>query len=141
MMTRRTAVRLAAVLALLAACGITDPEEGEQPGIIQMLPEVPAQVTVPAVARRGEPFTVTVVTHGGGCLSKGPTRVRTRGMTAEVRPMDVHTGTSECPPNVAQYGHTAILRFDQPGTATVEFKGTGYPGREPITITRTVTIQ
>jgi len=140
MMSRRS-VRMAAALALLAACGITDPEEGERPGIIQMLPEVPAQVTVPAVAQAGEPFTVTVITHGGGCLTQGPTRVRTQGMTAEVRPMDVHNGNTACTADVAQYEHTAILRFDQPGTATVQIRGTSYPGPDAITLTRTVTIQ
>lgn len=127
--------------ALLAGCSLTDSDDGERLGIIQMLPEVPAQVTVPATAPRGEPFTVSVITHGGGCLSRGPTRVRTRGTTAEVRPYDIDDGGTVCPANVAQYEHTATLRFDQPGPATVRIIGTGYPGPETLTITRTVAIQ
>ena len=130
-----------AAAALLAACSITEPDGGERPGIIQMLPSLPAQVTVPATAPRGEPFTVTVVTHGGGCLNQGPTRVRIRGATAEVRPIDVHNGSSVCPANVAQYEHRATIQFDQAGPATVRIIGTGYPGPETVTIERTVTIQ
>lgn len=130
-----------AAAAVLAACSVTGPEGGERPGIIQSLPVQPARVTVPATAARGEPFTVTVVTHGGGCVNQGPTRVRIRGATGEVRPYDVHNGSSVCTADVAEYEHTATLRFDQPGPATVRIIGTGYPGPETVTITRTVTIQ
>ena len=135
----RHVIRAGAAAALLAACSVTDSDDGERPGIIQMLPEVPAEVTVPATAARGEPFTVMVVTHVAGCASPGPTRVRIRGTTAEVRPYDSVSGTS-CA-YVAEYEHTATLRFDQPGPATVRIIGTGYPGPETVTITRTVTIQ
>ena len=127
--------------ALLAACSVVGPEGGEQLGIIQILPVEPARVTVPETARRGEPFTVTVITHGGGCLSQGPTRVRRDGVTAEVRPYDVHTGGDACPADVQLYTHTATLRFDQPGPATVRVQGTGYPDGGVVTVARTVTIQ
>lgn len=136
----RISISLAAA-ALLAACSLVDPGGGERLGIIQMLPSAPAQVTVPGTAQRGEPFTVTVITHGGGCLRRGPTRVRRDGMTAVVRPYDVHDGGKVCPADVALYEHTATLRFDQPGTATVQFQGIGYPEEAVVTVTRTVTIQ
>ena len=138
----RLAIRLCAGAALLAGTGCSVlPDDREQLGLIQILPSEPARVTVPPTAARGEPFTVEVITHGGGCLSKGPTRVRIRGMEADVRPYDRHTGENVCPANVAQYTHTASLRFDQPGTATVRVHGRGEPGSELVTITRTVTIQ
>ena len=137
----RALVRLCAAAALLAACSTLTEPGGEQLGLIQVLPESPAQVTVPATAVRGEPFDVTVVTIGGGCLSKGPTRTRTQGMTAEVRPYDVHNGGPVCPADVQLYEHTATLRFDVPGTATVRILGAGKPGLELVTVTRTVTIQ
>lgn len=132
--------RSAAAL-LLAGCSVLGPEGGEQLGVIQILPSMPAQASVPETAQRGEPFTVTVVTHGGGCLRQGPTRVRTSGATAEVRPYDVHNGGDVCPGDVQEYQHTATLRFDQPGTATVHFYGIGHPGAEVVTVTRTVAIQ
>lgn len=132
-------LRLAVGAALLAGCSVLDPDGGERPGIID--PSSPGTVTVPAAAQRGEPFTVTVITHGGGCLSRGPTRVRMLGDTAEVRPYDVHNGGDVCPGDVQLYEHTATLRFDQPGTATVRVHGRGIPDGEMVVITRTVAIQ
>ena len=143
MMTMRALARLGAGVALLAGagCSVMGADGGEQPGLIQILPSAPAQVSVPQTAPRGAPFTVEVVTHGGGCLLQGPTRVRTSGMAADVRPYDRHTGGRVCPADVALYRHTATLRFDQPGTATVRIHGRGEPGAESVTVTRTVTIQ
>jgi hypothetical protein len=128
-----------AAAALLAACSIVGPDEREQLGLIQVLPAWPAEVTVPAAAVRGEPFTVTVVTQVGGCVNGGPTRVRTRGLTADVRPYDVHNGGRVCPADIGWAEHTATLTFDQPGTATINFHGRVYPG-EVATIARTITI-
>ncbi|MBW3573106.1 MAG: hypothetical protein KY467_18575 [Gemmatimonadetes bacterium] len=127
--------------ALLAGCSVLGPDGGERLGVIQILPSSPAEVSVPQNAQRGEAFTVTVITHGGGCLSKGPTRVRTTGATAEVRPYDVHSGANVCPADIQLYQHTATLRFSDPGTATVHFVGIGHPGAEVVTVTRTVAIQ
>jgi hypothetical protein len=138
-MTIHRILTLAGAAALLAGCSVLDPVGGEQPGIID--PSSPGTVTLPATAQRGEPFTVTVITHGGGCLSQGPTRVSIRGTTAEVRPYDVHSGGNVCPADVQLYEHTAALRFDQPGTATVRVHGRGMPDGEMVVITRTVTIQ
>lgn len=136
------AIRLCAAAALLAACSTaTDPIGGEQPGFIQILEDGAAQVTVPATAQRGQPFDVTVTTVGGGCISEGPTRTRMQGMTVEVRPYDVHDGNVACTPNILLFEHTATLRFDTPGTATVRIRGAGNQGSEPVTVTRTVTVQ
>lgn len=135
-------LRLCAAAALLAACSTaTDPIKGEQLGFIQILDDGVAQVTVPATAQRGQPFEVKVTTVGGGCISEGPTRTLVQGMTAEVRPYDVHDGNLACTPNILLFEHTATLRFDTPGTATVRVLGAGEPGAGPITVTRTVTVQ
>jgi hypothetical protein len=140
--TIRALAGACAVAALLAACSTgTDPLGGEQLGFIQAPPDGTAKVTVPATAERGQPFEVKVITVGGGCVSEGPTRTRTQGMTAEVRPYDVHNGSVVCTADVRLFEHTATLRFDTPGTATVRIVGAGEPGAGPITITRTVTIQ
>jgi hypothetical protein len=138
-MTIRRFLTLSAAAAVLAGCSVLGPDGREQPGIID--PSSPGAVTVPATAQRGEPFTVTVITHGGGCLQQGPTRVRVRGSTAEVRPYDVHNGGRICPADVQLYEHTAALRFDEPGTATVRVHGRGMPDGGMAVITRTVTIQ
>lgn len=131
--------RALAAAALLAGCSVLGPDGGERPGIIE--PSSRGAVTVPATAQRGQPFTITVITHGGGCLSRGPTRVRVLGGTAEVRPFDVHSGGNVCPADVQLYEHTATLRFDEPGTATVRVHGRGIPDGDMAVITRTVTIQ
>lgn len=125
--------------AALAACSITGLDGREELGIIWPLPEHHPQVVVPQAAQAGEPFTVTVNTQGGGCLRMGPTRVRTRGMNAEIRPYDVHDGGRVCPMDVIPFEHTATVRFDQPGTATLSFHARGTAGAE-VVITRTVAI-
>jgi hypothetical protein len=125
---------------LLAGCSLVGSDGGEQLGIIQSLPDKPAQVTVPATARAGESFTVSVMTYGGGCTEQGPTRVHISGTTAEVRPYDRDTGRNDCPANSVSYEHTATLRFDEPGTARVHVYGIGYPERNNLLITRLVTI-
>lgn len=138
MMTIHRMLGLSAA-AVLAGCSVLGPDARERPGLID--PSSPAAVTVPAAAQRGEPFTVTVITYGGGCLSQGPTRVRIRGTTAEVRPYDVHSGGNVCPSDVQLYEHTATVRIDEPGAATVRVHGRGLPDGEMAVITRTVTIQ
>ena len=137
MKTIRTLAGSCAALALLAACSIMGLDDRERLGIIWPLEQHYPQVVVPQSAQAGQPFTVTVTTQGGGCLRIGPTRVRTRGMNAEVRPYDVHGGGNVCPTDVRPFEHTATLYFDQPGTATVTFHGRGSPA---VVITRTVTI-
>jgi hypothetical protein len=138
-MTIQRFLTLSAAAAVLAGCSVLGPDGRERPGIID--PSSPGTVTVPATAQRGEPFTVTVITQGGGCLQRGPTRVSIRGTTADVRPYDVHNGERVCPADVQPYEHTATLRFNEPGTATVRVHGRGMPGGEMVVITRTVTIQ
>ena len=138
MMTIRGLAGSIAAVGLLAACSIMGLEERERLGFIWPPAQEHPQVVVPQTAQAGEPFQVTVTTIGGGCLRMGPTRVRTRGLTAEVRPYDVHNGGRVCPTDVQPFEHTATLRFDQPGTATVSFHGRGSP--DEVVITRTVTI-
>lgn len=139
--TIRTLAGSCAAAALLAACSpVAGPVADEQPGLIQILPDGAAQVTVPATARRGQPFEVKVMTIGGGCVNEGPTRTRVQGMTAEVRPYDVHSGSHVCTADVRLYEHTATLRFDTPGTATVRILGAAKPGPQLVTVARTVTI-
>ncbi|HEV3051724.1 MAG TPA: hypothetical protein VGX50_15570 [Longimicrobium sp.] len=142
MNTIRVLAGSCAAAALLAACSTgTDPLGGEQLGFIQAPPDGAAKVTVPATAERGQPFEVKVITVGGGCVSEGPTRTLVQGMTAEVRPYDVNSGREVCTADVRLFEHTATLRFDTPGTATVRIVGAGEPGAGPVTVTRAVTVQ
>ena len=140
----RTPVNIAAAAALVlvsSGCPLDPTEREERLGIIQILPAFPARVGTPQTAAAGEPFVVSVVTHGGGCLRAGPTRVHRDGMTVDVRPYDLYPGDDACTADAAFHTHVAILEFNRPGPATVRFTGVGHPGGDVVTVTRTVTIQ
>lgn len=84
-----------------------------------------AEVSMPDTVMRGQSFDVTVVTFAGGCrresagaeLSAGPQR-------AVITPYHHRTRASACPDDLLFLPHTVRLRFDEPGTARVEIRGT-----------------
>lgn len=100
------------------------------------------EVTVPATARAGEPFTVRAVTWGGGCTSRGDTEVRVSGRTADVRPFDVTRVGQDtfCVDILRSLTHDTTVRFDTPGTATVRVHGRREPGSHTVVVTRTVDV-
>lgn len=139
----RTLVNIAAAAALVlvgSGCPLDPAEREERLGVIQVLPQFPVQVGVPDSAPVNEAFVVSVVTHAGRCLRAGPTHVRKDGMAVDVRPYDLHLGGRDCTSDAAFHRHIAMLRFEQPGEATVRFIGLGHPGGEILTVARTVTI-
>jgi hypothetical protein len=103
----------------------------------------PVEVTVPATAHAGEPFTVHVVTWGGGCTAKSDTDVSVSGRTADVRPYDVTVSDPAvvCPEILRSLPHDVTVRFDTPGTATVRVHGRRAPGSATVVLTRTVDVQ
>lgn len=103
----------------------------------------PVEITVPATAEAGVPFTVRVATWGGGCTAKDDTEVTVSGSTANVRPYDVTaTGRNAvCPDILRTLTHETTVRFDKPGTATVRVHGRVEPGSRTIVIKRTVAVQ
>jgi hypothetical protein len=106
-----------------------------------------ARVEVPDTVDRGRPFVVTVTTFAGGCRRESAgTEVAVSGMRAEVRPYHYLRRSAVCTDDLLFIPHTAQLRFDQPGIATVRVTGTrsrvdfGDPP-EPITIERRVVVR
>ena len=85
----------------------------------------PAQVEVPDLVEQGQPFTVTVMTYGGGCIEKGETKVEVEALRAEVRPYDYDTSPLNgiCNDELRVHKHTATLSFGEAGTAEVVFYG------------------
>lgn len=140
MRTFRNVAGAAALVLAGSGCPLDPPEREERLGIIQIIPGFPAQVGVPDSAAVDEPFTVSVRTAAGRCIRAGPTQVRKNGMTADVRPYDLHVGGGDCTSDAPFHQHIATLRFDQAGAATIRFIGLGQPGEELLTIDRTVTI-
>lgn len=129
----------AACLFFLAACAASPSGSGGSPGggeangdgpserVFGTLEHYgdPAQVEVPASVRRGQPFTVTVTTYGGGCIEKGETKVEVEGLRAEVRPYDYDTSPLNgiCNDELRIHKHAATLSFEEIGTAEVIFYG------------------
>lgn len=105
----------------------------------------PVHVEVPASAARGESFVVKVRTYGGGCIAKGDTEVRSEGLSARVTPYDWEVvrlpANTACTADLRLYEHSATLRFDQPGTATVLVQGREKPSGHVLTIERKVVIR
>lgn len=137
---RRTGL---AALALAAACSPAEPGAPvRELGYIEYY-ETPVEVTVPATARAGAPFTIRVVTWGGGCTSAGDTEATVSGAAADVSPYDLRVDDPgvACPDILRSLAHEAALRFDTPGTATVRVHGRREPGTDVVTVTRTVTVQ
>lgn len=145
------AVTLAAALTLtLAACAST-PNANEAPreqegrrvlGVIDHHGD-PVQVEVPAEVARGTDFQVAVVTYGGGCVSQGDTDVQIDGLSAVVAPFDIDVSGPGvfCTMELRQFRHTATLRFDRPGTATIIFRGRRVPEGDVVSVERTVRVR
>lgn len=143
----RSILRLAgcaAILALPACSALTDPDDNatRRPGILEFYLEAPV-VSLPAEVRAGQRFTVTVTTHSpSSCTDKGDTRRSVSGLTAEVRPFDIHYSGEgiSCADMASLLTHEAELVFSLPGTATVRVHGIRVPSEEEVVVIRTVTV-
>lgn len=138
---------LAAALALtLAACASTpneSPQDGRRVlGVIDHHDD-PVRVEAPAEVARGTDFQVAVVTYGGGCVSEGDTQVEVDGLRAVVTPHDIDVSGPGifCTLELRQFRHTATLRFDRAGTATVVFRGRRVPEGDVVSVERTVRVR
>lgn len=148
----------ALVIIVLASCsaspdgGNVNPPGGGSSG--ERLPGTllfygdPAQIEVPSDVSRGKPFTVTVVTYGGICIHKGETVVEVEASRAEVRPYDYDISStlpanSACTADLKFHRHTAMLSFEEAGTAEVIFYGRqeDSSGVSQTTVTRTLEVR
>jgi len=136
----QSALAAIAVASLCACSGVLDPPgEGQQPGVISFYND-PVVVEAPETVVRGQTFTVSVRTYGGGCITQGPTGVRVDDLLATVTPMDINSGANVCTAELRMFRHEASIRFDRAGTATVVLRGTRLPEDEPVTVLRTITV-
>lgn len=133
-------------LAFWAGCGdgLTGPRDVPRPGIVEFHGDGPV-VSLPASVTAGEEFTVTVRTFGGGCTSKGPTRVDTASSATRILPVDVtREGPNVvCPALLQTFEHRADLAFEEAGERTVRIVGRRVDGEvdEVIELDRTVTVE
>ncbi len=92
----------------------------------------PVRVGVPTTAELGQPFVVTVITYGGGCIEKGETKVEVEveveALRAEVRPYDYDISPAlpangGCTDELNLYEHTTTVTFTEAGMAEIVFYG------------------
>lgn len=135
-----------ALLAVLAACQSDPTGQGETTrrlGTIQFFGD-PVRIVAPATVHAGVPFTVQVITYGGGCVTQGDTEAAVTGSEAQVTVYDwvVDPGPNgACTLELRMFEHTATLQFAQAGAATLRVRGWEEPGRQEITVTRQIVVQ
>lgn len=95
----------------------------------------------PAVAQAGADVEVTVYTYGDDCTWAKRTDVEVRGLNAVIRPFDESAVDSFCGDVVLRYPHTASIRFEQPGTATITVFGYAESDRFGTVIQRSSTLE
>ena len=119
-----------AVVLLFAGCD-SEPQGPVTRKIVRLgtLDRQP-RIEVPQAARAGVPFRVEVTTHAEYCSAKGETVVTVNGLQARVLAYDTVFVThardgllAPCPDGVQEWEHDASLVFNEPGMATVQFKG------------------
>jgi hypothetical protein len=141
---------LAGALALsLIACASTPneapPQQQEGRRVLGVIDHHgdPVRVEAPAEVARGTDFQVAVVTYGGGCVREGDTDVEIDGLRAVVAPFDIDVSGPGvfCTMELRQFRHTATLRFDRPGTATIIFRGRRVPEGDVVSVERTVRVR
>jgi hypothetical protein len=132
-------------LALLSAC--QEDSSFAEPAIIVFHTDT-SSIAVPSSAAAGTDFVVTVETFGGGCiLGMSSTYTRVMGSVVEVRPFNERGYNPNCPDIMRFLIHTATVRLDQKGTATIRIIGGQRPFQGntartgPAQIERSIVIQ
>jgi hypothetical protein len=106
--------------AFLTACSIVELRERVVGTIV--LDGDPTQLELPTEVVQGQPFTVEIVTYGGGCRKQG--EIEVKGLPAEVTPYNCQVTLPdgvECTLKIVSHTHTATLSFEETGTAEVVF--------------------
>ncbi|HEU0012217.1 MAG TPA: hypothetical protein VFQ45_00965 [Longimicrobium sp.] len=136
------ALLLAGTAALLGACSLLDEEAYVRyPGALEYYAE-PALISVPDSVRVGETFSVNLATYSSDCIERSHTESSQSGLSGWVTPYDINRNLQSkgCGQAMRTHAHTAELRFDKAGTATVRVSGIRVPGQEQIAFQRTVVV-
>ena len=128
-------------VGLLMACdGIFGLGEEKRVGVIEHY-GAPVVITVPDSVQAGVSFEVSVLTYGGGCLSKDGTEVQVSGLSADVTPYDIHSGAEACTDNLGLFDHRAMVTLRESGVAEIRFHGKQLPEDSLITVVREVVVE
>ena len=143
---------------LAAACSRGNPPSvrdsaGESKATWSRMRELPATlvhhgdgpvIEVPASAVAGEKFTISVTTYGGGCTREDRTDVETRGMSADVRPIQKEPADMRdvvCTADLLINARPITLSFPTSGLGEIRVHGRAEPGDSVVTFVRTVAIR
>lgn len=127
MINSRNAALFASIGTLaLTACGIVEPGEHQQTGVIQFYGDT-TEVTLPSTVAPDATFSVRFHTFGGGCVSLGESTVEYDAMTAIIKPTDRDSGAQVCTDELRFLQHEALVRFPASGSATVVVQGESRP--------------
>ena len=125
----------------IASCDTpSGPKEERRIGVIAFLGN-PVAITMPDTVLVGESFSASVRTYGDGCISQDDTEVESAGLSIDITPYDVHSGSRVCTSILNMFDHTVALTVTQPGTAQILFHGKRLPGDVPITEVREVVVK
>ncbi|MEQ1912878.1 MAG: hypothetical protein ABMA15_28945 [Vicinamibacterales bacterium] len=97
----------------------------ERLGLIEFYDDSSA-ISVPDTVDAGANFEVAFYTFGGGCISRGDTRVEVTRNTAVVTPTDMHAD-GPCTLELQYLDHTTTVRLQVPGSGTVIVSGRSEP--------------
>lgn len=143
----KTILRLTGLFALVLAGACSDSPTNRNQTVREIgavrYKDFPVDITVPTTARAGQAFSVRIITRADGCSTADDTEVFVTGSTAIVIPYDIRTtGTNlSCGGEDQIFTHTASVKFDIPGPATVTIVGRQAPGGDEFRIDRPVTVQ
>ncbi|MEM7734213.1 MAG: hypothetical protein AAF267_00320 [Deinococcota bacterium] len=132
-----------AVFLLLSACSGTS--RVINLGILEMYSDFyNVQIDLPEAVARGQDFEVKVTTYAHTCRERARTDVTIQDMTAVITPYDYEVTYPDgtiCNPVISSFEHTATLRFDQVGTATITVRGYSDVQEQAIDVVHIVTVQ
>lgn len=132
--------RLFLVIALLAACSDDDSIVTDL-GVITTPDPALSPIEHPDTATTNGDVPVTVMTFGDDCTWAKRTDVEITGLTAIIRPFDQSAVDSLCADTLFSYPHTAVIRFDRPGTAMIKVLGYAFGDRFGAVIEHSVTVE
>jgi hypothetical protein len=121
---------------LLTGCSLLGLGDEERLGLLEFYNDS-SVISVPDTVDAGANFEVAFYTFGGGCISRGDTRVEVTGNTAVVTPLDLNAD-GPCTLELQFLDHTTTVRLQVPGSGTLIVNGRAEP--EDRSIQRVFTV-
>ena len=115
-----------AALGALPACGLFGPDDWEvRRGVIVERPQDPVDLQIPATVTAGEPTTITLRTHGNGCVFPARTVSGRAGAVLTLEPYDslLVRGDVLCVDVPCLCLHAVDVTFPAPGRVTIRVVG------------------